>query len=327
LGDETVRLHRWIARREQHWQRLEELLGQVERRGLRSLGARELQELARLYRATAGDLARARTFRAGELLEGSLQRLTVRAYAQIYQGTRRQEWQAVWAFARWGFPAAIREARGYIAIATALFVFAGVVGGWYGWNDPTFVRLMVPESIVALVRDEGELWTGPILGWEVVSSANIAINNISVTFSTVAGGFLVGVGTVYIMVLNGLLVGVVGALVGQYDLAYPFWAFVFPHGALELPAIFFAGGAGLAIARALLCPGRLRRPDALREGGRLAARLLFGIVPLLLVAGAIEGFVSPAQWLPSPVKYLLGGLLFGLLVRYCGLRQPENSVS
>jgi uncharacterized membrane protein SpoIIM required for sporulation len=143
------------------------------------------------------------------------------------------------------------------------------------------------------------------------------MNNILVSFGAVAGGITAGLYTIYLLVFNGLLIGAIGALVGQNNLAYPFWAFVFPHGALELPAIFLAGGSGLLLARAILFPGQYRRLDALKFYGSLAVQLVFGIVPMLIFAGLIEGFFSPNPVIPDPIKYLAGMGLFVLLVRYC----------
>lgn len=116
----------------------------------------------------------------------------------------------------------------------------------------------------------------------------------------------------------------IAALVGQNNLAYPFWAFVFPHGSLELPAIFLAGGAGLLIAKAILFPGRYLRIDALKINGLQAAQLVFGIVPMLVIAGAIEGFFSPSPIVPEPVKYMVGMVLFWLLFIYCGRNRDNN---
>jgi uncharacterized membrane protein SpoIIM required for sporulation len=122
------------------------------------------------------------------------------------------------------------------------------------------------------------------------------------------------------MGINGLHIGAIATLVGQNNLAYPFWAFVFPHGSLELPAIFLSGGAGLLIARALLFPGRYRRTDALKLYGMKAAKLLFGIVPILLIAGTIEGFFSPNPIVPDILKYSVGIVLLLALVVYCSDR-------
>lgn len=313
-----MNLRAWIARREPYWQRLDALLARVEKSGLRSLAANEIHELASLYRTVSADLARARTQQAGARLVRDLQRLATRGYSLIYQGSRPQDWKAVWEFVLWGFPAAIRESWVCITLATATFLLLFAIGWWYGWQDAEFLSLVLPEQMISLVRDDGELWFGRILTiGEPLASTQIAINNIVVSFNTIAGGLLAGTRTVYIMAYNGLLIGTVGALVGRYDLAYPFWAFVSPHGALELPAIFIAGGAGLEIARGLLLPGRLRRLDALKYRGRQVARLTFGVVGLLVVAGLIEGFFSPNPSIPDELKYLVGLGLLSALLAYC----------
>ncbi|MDZ8235810.1 MAG: stage II sporulation protein M [Nostoc sp. ChiQUE01a] len=317
-----MNIQRWIARREPNWQRLDALLKQVEKKGLKSLRAAEIRELASLYRSVAADLARARTQQISNTLIQSLQSLTTRAYTQIYQGSRRQEWQAVLEFYRWGLPSVVQKTFAYIAAATALFLLGGVVAWWYSWQNPSFMSLIVPENLITKVRDEHKLWMGSIVGIEPLASSGITINNLAVSFGAIAGGITAGIYTAYLMVFNGLLIGAVGTLVGQNNLAYPFWAFVFPHGSLELPAIFFAGGAGFLLARAILFPGKYRRGDALKFYGNQAAQLVFGIVPMLMIAGAIEGFFSPNPNVPDTIKYLAGIGLFILLVMYCNRNKP-----
>ncbi|MBK1987730.1 stage II sporulation protein M [Sphaerospermopsis aphanizomenoides BCCUSP55] len=312
-----MNIKRWIGRREENWQRLDSLLRKVEQQRLKSLRASEIRELASLYRSVAADLARARTQEVGNTLIQSLQSLTTRAYTQIYQGSRKQEWQAVAEFYRRGFPAVVQQTFPYIATATAMFIFGALLAWWYAWQDPNFISLIASEELISQVRDKGQLWMGSIVGTEPVASTNIMINNISVSFGAVAGGITAGLYTTYIMIFNGLLIGAIGTLVGQNNLAYPFWAFVLPHGALELPAIFFAGGAGLLIAKAILLPGKYRRRDAIKFYGSLAAQLVFGIVPMLIIAGIIEGFFSPNPIVPDPIKYLVGMGLFIILVIYC----------
>ncbi|MBD2384468.1 stage II sporulation protein M [Cylindrospermum sp. FACHB-282] len=318
-----MNIQRWIARREINWQRLDTLLKQVEQKGLKSLQADKIRELASLYRSVAADLSRARTQQVGNTLIQSLQSLTSRAYTQIYHGSRRQEWLAVVEFYRWGLPNVVQQTFAYIATAIALFLLGALVAWWYAWQDPTFMSLIVPKSLITQVRDQHKLWMGSIVGIEPLASSNIMINNLSVSFAAVAGGMTAGLFTAYIMIFNGLLIGGVGTLVGQNQLAYPFWAFVFPHGSLELPAIFFAGGAGLLLAKAILFPGKYRRRDALKLSGSLAVQLVFGIVPMLIIAGTIEGFFSPNPGIPNQIKYLAGMGLFMLLVMYCNRQKPN----
>jgi len=318
-----MNIKRWIARREPNWKRLNILLQRVEKKGIKTLKAGELRELSSLYRSISADLARAKTYEVGGTLIRELQNLTTRAYSQIYQGSNRQNWQAILTFYRWEFPKVVQQTWGYTAIATAIFLVGGLIAWWYAWQDPVFISLMVPESLITKVRDEQELWMGSILGVEPLASSRIMINNMSVAFKTVGGGITAGGWTLYILFFNGLNIGTISSLVAQNNLAYPFWAFVFPHGSLELPAIFLAGGAGLLIARGLLFPGEYRRSDALKMSGVKAAQLLFGIVPLLFIAGIIEGFISPNPSIPDPVKYLLGLILFTLLVSYCNRKKTS----
>ncbi len=202
-------------------------------------------------------------------------------------------------------------------------MLGAVIAWWYGWQDPSFLPLIIPESLIATVRDRQQLWMGSIVGIEPLASSNIMTNNLSVSLAAVAGGVTAGIYTAFLMLFNGLSLGAIAALVGQNNLSYPFWGFVFPHGSLELPAIFFAGGAGFLLAKAILFPGRYRRADALKFSGTQAVQLVFGIVPMLIVAGIIEGFFSPNPFVPLPFKYLCGIGLFGLLVAYCR-RQKKN---
>ena len=310
-----MNIQRWIARREKSWKQLDALLKQVEKRGLKTLEARDIRELASLYRSVSADLARARTQQVGDLLLQDLQSLATRSYSQIYQGSRQQEWKAILKFYRWGFPTAVQQSAGYIALSAFLAISAGLASWWFAWQDPTFLTLVVPEELIVQVRDRQELWMGSIVGIEPFASTSIMINNIQVSFAALAGGITAGLITIYILLLNGVLIGAIAALVGQNNLAYPFWAFVFPHGSLEIPAIFLAAAAGLLLARAILFPGRYRRVDALKLYGQQAAELIYGVVPMLVVAGLIEGFFSPSPLVPNLLKYFVGvGLFIGLIV-------------
>jgi uncharacterized membrane protein SpoIIM required for sporulation len=316
-----MNIQRWISRREANWRRLGVILGKIDRKGLKSLNSLEIRELASLYRSVSADLARAKTHNVGELLQQDLQRLTSLSYSQIYQGFRRQEWRGVREFYQWGFPATVQRNWAYIALALLIFLVGALVAWWYAWQDPQFIALIVPRELIDQVRNEQKLWMGSILGVEPLASTNIMINNLSVSFKVLAGGLTAGIFTVIILGTNGVLLGAIAALVGQNNLAGPFWAFVFPHGSLELPAIFLSGGAGLLLARALLFPAPYRRRDALKFYGVQAAQLIFGVVPMLVMAGIIEGFFSPSPWIPNPIKYIVGMILLTGLIIYFSRRQ------
>jgi uncharacterized membrane protein SpoIIM required for sporulation len=140
-------------------------------------------------------------------------------------------------------------------------------------------------------------------------------NNMSVGFTTFALGITGGIGTIYMMAFNGLLIGVIGMACWLSGMSLQLWSFVAPHGVLELPAIFIAGGAGLRIAQGLLFPGVLPRRDSLARAGLEAVKLLLGTVPILFIAGIIEAFVSPTG-LAIPLKFSMAAALFVLLNVY-----------
>jgi uncharacterized membrane protein SpoIIM required for sporulation len=314
---------RWLKQQEPYWQQLTELLNRAEKKGVKRLSATEVQHLSSLYRKVSADLSRARTHGVGAVAVEQLTRLTLRSYNQIYQGGRRQNWRDVLAFYSWGFPTLVRETLPYIMVATALFFLGGLVGWWYSWRDPAFLPLVVPEHILHLVKDKGELWMGSIVGVEPMASSSIMQNNISVTIAVFAGGMSAGLWTAFILWTNGLSIGAIATLVAKYNLAYPFWAFVLPHGALELPAIFLSGGAGLLLARGLLFPGIYRRRELLQRLGGQAIQIMFGVVPMLVMAGIIEGFFSPSPVVPAAIKYWVGIILFCSLLFYLSRKAPS----
>jgi uncharacterized membrane protein SpoIIM required for sporulation len=317
-------IKRWLNRQEPHWQRLGALLKRAETKGIRDLTATEIQELSSLYRKVSADLSRARTHQVSSGVIEQLTSLTQRSYTQIYQGKRQQSWSDFLAFYRWGFPEVVRESLPYIGVATAIAMLGGLIGWWYAWRDPAFLPLIVPAHILDLVQKKGELWMGSIVGVEPMASSGIMRNNISVTISAFAGGMLFGLLTVFMMWSNGLSFGAISTLVAKHNLSYPFWAFVWPHGALELPAIFLSGGAGLLLARAILFPGQHRRADLLRENSGKAIQIMFGVVPMLVIAGLTEGFFSPSPVVPSALKYLTGLTILGCLLFYLSFAKcPE----
>jgi uncharacterized membrane protein SpoIIM required for sporulation len=166
--------------------------------------------------------------------------------------------------------------------------------------------------------------------WENLNRANqigstqIFTNNIKVTFYAFAFGAMLGLGTLYVLAYNGASFGAIIALTYRAGFGNDLLTFVVGHGVIELSCIFIAGGAGLLIGSAMIMPGDLTRGDALKSRGMEAVRLIVGCIPLLVVAGIIEGFISPAPINPL-IKFAIAGVTGVALYSYLFLagREPE----
>jgi uncharacterized membrane protein SpoIIM required for sporulation len=304
---------RWLEKRKPHWAKLESLLNQSTGSGLRSLSRSDLQELSLLYRQTAADLAAIREDRGSVHYARYLNQLLVRAHNTIYSGHRASP-MAVVSFFTKTYPAAFRRNLPQVALATLIFAIAGMVGAVLTYQNPDFkVKMLGPEMVETI--DRHQMWTHSIVGIKPLASSAIMTNNMSVGFTTFALGITAGLGTIYMMAFNGLLIGVIGVACYLSGMSLQLWSFVAPHGVLELPAIFIAGGAGLKIAQGLLFPGMLPRRDSLSRAGLEAVQLLLGTIPILIVAGLIEAFVSPTG-LAIPLKFSMAAALFVLLNVY-----------
>jgi uncharacterized membrane protein SpoIIM required for sporulation len=303
---------RWLEKRKPYWARLEQLVHQSSR-GLAALSHKELQELGLLYRQTATDLAVVREDVSSKQLAAYLNQLLGRSHNLIYMG-HKPKVSALVRFYRDTYPQVFRETLPQTLLALAIFAVTGVAAWMLTMHDPAFAhRLLGPHMIETI--EERHMWTDSIVTIKPLASSGIMTNNLSVAFTTFALGITGGLGTIWMMVVNGLLLGGIGAATARAGMALQLWSFVAPHGVLELPAIFIAGGAGLEIARGLLFPGLLPRRDSLAEAGARATRLLLGTIPMLVVAGLIEGFFSPSA-APAAMKFVLAGALFTALLTY-----------
>jgi uncharacterized membrane protein SpoIIM required for sporulation len=309
---------RWLEKRRPHWLRLEQLVALSGRGSIASLKSTELQELALLYRQSASDLATVREDASSKQLAVYLNQLLGRAHNLIYMG-RRANRRGIWTFYKDIYPAIFRETFPDTFAAFVLFLAAAFAGVLMGLADPSFTRhFLGPQMVDSIERHE--MWTHSIVTVKPMASSAILTNNISVALSTFALGITAGIGTVWMMLLNGLMMGVVGVACWREGMSLPLWSFVAAHGVLELPAIFIAGGAGLGVAKGLLFPGSLPRRESLVRAGGRSVRLLLGTIPMLLVAGVVEGFVSPSD-LPYQLKFLLAAALATMLALYL-LRKP-----
>ncbi|HEY7403982.1 MAG TPA: stage II sporulation protein M [Candidatus Angelobacter sp.] len=288
----------WLEKRQSHWKRLELLLDQVKNNGLRSLTRAELQELGLLYRQAAADLSTLREDVTGKSYARTLNVLLSRAHNTIYAGEKSSA-RGVLHFYRHTYPRVFRDNLRLITVAFLLFAAGAAVGTLLTFTRPEYMRYFLGPGMMETI-ERHKMWTDSVVAVSPAASSGIMTNNIAVSFMMFAWGITAGAGTVLSLFYNGLLIGVIGTACGLNDMSLSLWSFVAPHGVLELPAIFIAGGSGLRLAQGILFPGLLSRHDSLAKAGEEAVRLLVGVIPILIVAGLIEGFISPSalgwQW-------------------------------
>jgi uncharacterized membrane protein SpoIIM required for sporulation len=303
----------WIEKRKPYWNQLESLLA----RGGKNLGSLtrgELQELGLLYRQTAADLAAIRQDPSSAHFARYLNQLMARAHNIIYAGYRGNYGGAILAFFYRDYPAAFRRNLKYCATATLICIVGAILGAALTFQDPDFQTQILGPQMIETIQHH-EMWTKSIISVKPMASSAIMTNNLTVSFMAFAAGITAGLGTIYMMFFNGLLLGVVGSACYMAGISLKLWSFVAPHGVLELPAIFIAGGAGLKIAHGLLFPGVLPRKESLAKAGKEATTMVLGVIPLLLIAGTIEAFISPTE-IAVWIKFGFAAGLFTLLLFY-----------
>ncbi len=303
--------------RQADWQQLTALLDKSQQ--MHRLSPKEVKQIGLLYRSATSDLALAQREFPRHQVTAFLNQLVARGHATIYQGEplavrRLKHYLLV------GFPATFRESLPFFVTAALLLIIPSLIAGFLTNWQPDASTWLLPADVQRLrpMIEDQELWTNIPIEERPYASAFIMSNNIQVSFLAFGGGITAGLFSLYILIFNGLLLGGITGLTAHYDVGFELWTFVIGHGVIELSAIFIAGGSGLMLGWAIVQPGLLKRGDALMLAARKAVRLIIGCVPILIVAGLIEGFISPNENIPWPVKWgvgiLTGILLYGYLL-------------
>lgn len=285
-------LEHFLRDRGPSWHELNELVSAAGRRADR-LGPERLLRLGALYRAAAADLALARRRYPGDPVVVRLEDLVGRARHLVYAAPQRR-------FSALGFLATgywqLVAARPVALGAAALLLFgpALLAGGW-ALDDPGAAGGLVPQEYLSVAepRTQGtDLGLSP--AEEAGFSAEIFVNNIRVTLVAFAGGIAGGLVTAAILVFNGVLLGAVAGLAWEAGNGGPFVELVSAHGVLELSCIVVGGAAGLRLGWALIEPGRLPRGVSVRREARRTVLIAIGTAPWLVLAGLVEGFLTPS---------------------------------
>ncbi|MGE8361212.1 stage II sporulation protein M [Pseudomonas sp.] len=301
------------------WQAFAQQLDALERG---KVDGEQSKGFAAAYRRLCQHLALAESRGYSNHLVEYLQQLVLRGHQQFYRHRSPLGTQLI-GFLLVGFPRLVRAEWRSVAAASLLF-FGSLLGmGVLTYLFPDLIYSVVsPDQVANMERmydpdarrlgrfgDRGSSDDWAMFGFYIM-------NNIGIAFQTFASGLLLGLGSLFFLLFNGLMIGAVAGHLTQIGYSETFWSFVIGHGAFELTAIALAGAAGFKLGWALLAPGRLTRGEALRRAASRAVRLVGGVVAFLLLAAFIEAYWSSMTFATPTIKYVVGAALWALVLAY-----------
>jgi len=306
------------------WDELGALLDDLERpRRQRRLDSESRGRLPMLYRQLCNQYALARSRRYSPALEAQLHDLVLRGHRNLYRRGGAGLWRLL-GFVSAGFPQALRRNSRYFWLATALFLTPALLVGGFCYVEPELIYSVLDETQVSDLESMYDPLNhkpgrspGRSSETDFVMFGYYISNNISIGFRTFAGGILLGLGSVLLLVFNGVVLGGVAGHLTRIGYQDTFWPFVSGHGALELTAIVICGAAGLILAHAIIAPGQLTRLESLKREAAEALKLVLGAAFMLLLAAFVEAFWS-SSGVTNALKYGVAALLWLLVMIYLG---------
>lgn len=281
--------------------------------------------LPHLYRQICHHYAMARERYYSPHLIASLHRRILKGHQLLYRYKSSWLWRVL-KFVLAGFPQQVRRHAKYFFLSMALFTTPLLVMGLACYTDSELIYSILPGSAVEQIE-----YTYNPANEKVGRSADrqsdtsfmmfgyYIYNNISIGFRSYAMGILLGIGTVFMVLYNGMIIGGIAGYLTRFGYIETFWPFVSGHSAFELTAIVICGAAGLRLAQPIIAPGRYSRADALKLAGKESIELVLGAALMLVVAAFIEAFWSPSNWTSITVKYVVAAFLWLTVVLYLSL--------
>ncbi|WP_020559780.1 stage II sporulation protein M [Thiofilum flexile] len=288
-------------------------------------------QFAELYRQTCHHLALAQARHYSPQLLERLNHLVVAGHQQFYR-EREPIWTQAWNFLALQFPAQVRAQWRVVALSVAIFYGSMLLFIFLTQWQPDLVYSVLDPMQVAQMESMYDPKLHDRLGREREADSDVYMfghyirNNTSIGFQAFTSGLLLGVGTLFILLFNGIVLGAVAGHLTYLGYNDTFWGFVVGHSAFELTAIALSGAAGFKLTQALLFPGRQTRLYALRTNGRIAIQLMYGAALLFLMAAFVEAFWSSQAQTPLSIKYTVGAVLWVLTLAWLGWGGRKHSV-
>jgi len=300
---------KFVKENSETWLKLEATLKKLKSKGLKRLERNELDELITLYNHACGHLSYSRTYYGSSNTTVYLNRLVSSAHNYIYT-TKTSGLKNLFLFLLRDFPLLVVDNLSFLIVSTAVLILGMAASFALTLFAPDNAFAFLPNSYIEGVKGGGSgSWDSSLM------SSFILTNNIRVGFTAFAAGITAGILTVFILIQNGFMVGALAALAHMNGMGYRFWSLILPHGIIELFAIFVCGAAGLIIGYSIINPGIYSRKDSVIMRGKVGIKLVCGTIPLFVIAGFIEGFITPMN-IPEILKYIFACITLVLLIIY-----------
>lgn len=268
--------------------------------------------LADVYTDLTADLAFAQTRYPNSRITIYLNNLASALHNEIYRG-KKERWSRVVTFWTREVPLTMYDARKELLISFVIFAVSVLIGVLSTANQPDFVRLILGDRYVDMtLRNIADGTPMAVYGSssEVPMFLGITLNNIMVSFYCFVMGIFTSFGSGFMLLRNGIMVGAFQAFFYQQGLLWESSLAIWLHGTIEIWSLIVAGAAGVALGNGWLFPGTYSRLESFRRGAKRGLKIVVGTVPMFILAGFIESFLTRHTELPDLLR--LGVILLSL---------------
>lgn len=315
---------KFISQNINTWKHLESTLDKLKSKSLYRFSKEELDNFLYTYNLVCSHLSYSRTNYGNSNSTEYLNKLVASAHSYIYT-TKTYSIKKMLVFLVAGFPQLIKKNWKPILLSTAIFMLGVALSFIFTLiSTDNAVAFISQEVVEGVLESDANEYLADRNG--AVLSPFIFTNNIKVGILAFGLGITLAIGTIYVLYVNGYMLGVLAALYYHKGGSLLFWSLILPHGILELFAIFVCGGAGIILGYSIINPGKYSRKDSFIKRGKEAIKLLLGTMPIFIIAGIIEGYITPSSFFSEIGKLIFAFITLLLLIAYLvlpNIRKPK----